>query len=77
MPSCSLSCRDQPGKLTRAHQLVPLGPRQKQQQQHPITPRVGAVPVQVSMQVDSHPGCSRPACLITSSLPHVLSPREG
>lgn len=52
MPSCSVSCRDQPGRLTRAHQLFPLGP--KHQQQHPITPHVGAVPVQVLMQVESH-----------------------
>lgn len=53
MPSRSVSCRDQPGRLTRAHRLFPLG--LTQQQQHPVTPCVGAVPVQALIQVESHP----------------------
>lgn len=75
MPSCSVSRRDQPGRLTRAHQLFPLGP--EQQQPHPVTPRLGAVPMQVLMPVESPPACRRPACPISSSQPHLLSPDEG
>lgn len=77
MPSCSVSCRDQPGRLTRAHQLFPLGPKQQQQQQHPVTPRVGAAPAW--MQGEVTPSLHKailPDHLLTASCPQPARREE-
>lgn len=65
--------RDQPGRLTRAHQLFPPGLKQ-QQQQHPISLCVGAVLVPVLIQGESHPQLA-PGQPVESS-PHPTHPQE-